>query len=59
MLNAAWVLLSILVAMFARSRGQSALVFFVLAPVLSPIVPFVFALVTRPATAKKTPESRT
>lgn len=43
-----WILFCVLVAVFARYRGRSALGFFFLSFVLSPIVGFIIAVVLRP-----------
>ena len=43
-----WILLCVLVAIFAWYRGRSALGFFFLSFVLSPVVGFIVAVVLKP-----------
>lgn len=48
-----WLVLSILVAVFANSRGKSGILYFILAVLLSPLLGFLIALVSGDSTKKK------
>ena len=43
-----WLVLAILVGVYANGKGRSGIVFFLLAIVLSPLIAFIIALVVKP-----------
>lgn len=45
-----WLVLAILVGVFATNRGHSGIVFFLIAAVLSPLIGFIIVLVMKPNT---------
>ncbi len=48
-----WLVLSILVAVYANSKGKSGILYFILAVVLSPLLGFLIALISGDDTKKK------
>lgn len=48
-----WLVLSILVAVYANSKGKSGVLYFLLAVILSPLLGFLIALISGDSTKKK------
>lgn len=48
-----WLILSILVAVFANNRGKSGILYFILSVVLSPLLSFLIALIAGDSTKQK------
>lgn len=48
-----WLVLSILVAVFANNRGKSGILYFILAVLLSPLLGFLIALIAGDSTKQK------
>lgn len=48
-----WLLLSVLVAVFANNRGKSGILYFVLSVILSPLISFLIALIAGDSSKKK------
>lgn len=48
-----WLVLSILVAVFANNRGRSGILYFIISVILSPLLGFLIALISGDATKKK------
>lgn len=47
-----WIILAILVGVFASSKGRSGIGFFLIALILSPLIGFIIALVVSPIREK-------
>lgn len=48
-----WLVLSILVAVFANNRGKSGILYFILSVILSPLLSFLIALIAGDSSKKK------